>query len=490
MVRQYDKFTSHRHQRPLLWILLVFGLVTGIVLGIEGLSPLTTGLLLGLIAIPFVLLTISKPWIAVSLFLLLVPLENLFVFGGSFTSTMTKLVGAYLAFLVILSGSIKYIGDVFKNKKALWILLFGTISIVSLFISRDINNSLKHLITLWLSIVLYFVLIMMIRDTRTLRFITLALITGTVLSILSPIILGHGAVLKDVMSRYGGLWGDPNEFAAFLLVLIPLSVVLFLTSKTRTMKIITAILTLVLFAGFVLTYSRGGFISFGLIIVLTMFKVISGKNRIKILAVSIPCIFVAFAAFYFLFADEFITRMETLSILESRESVRKDDALNLRYYYYFELGPEIFAKNPVFGVGFRDFKSHNIYKDVSHNTFLEVLTGMGVVGFIPFVMILYLTWKETRIMQRIRIRDDDDAYLSSMAIALELGLLSYLVAGLFVTLDLAKMTWILITLSAVTLNVLRIHNTALASKETISAGRSDRPGTYPGGNYAPGWIKY
>ena len=439
----------------LIFGILLIGSIFGIHIGSNGGSTL---ILAPVIGIPLLLITINKPWIAVAIFFLLIPLESLTILGGSHTATLTKLFGAYLAFLVIITGSIKYISEVFANKKVIWILLYGMVAIISLFLSRDTEWSISFLISLWLSIILYFILIMMIRDERSLNCIVIALLTGAVLSILSPFLFGYGRVTASIWERYGGLWGDQNEFAAILLVLLPLSILLFFTSKKGIMKIIAATYSVIIFTVLILTYSRGGFLALGLMAIMAMLKFISGKNRLRILAISIPCLIVVFIIFYHTFADEFISRMETLSILQNRESVRAEGSLDIRYFMYFELAPQLITEHPILGVGFRNFISYNPYNLVTHNTFLEVFTGMGIIGFIPFVLIIFFTWKELRMVGGKVIRDESDQYLSSFAKALELGFLSYMFAGLFISLDVSKMTWVCITLSAVALNISRIRD--------------------------------
>jgi O-antigen ligase len=434
--------------------LLIVGSIAGIYIGLSGFSKLVIA---GLLGIVFLFITVTRPWIAVTIFFLLIPLESLFVLQSGITATLTKLFGAYMVFLALIYGALKYINEVFNNKKVLWILLYGAIALISVVFSRNTGDSLKYVITLWLSIVLYFVLIMMIRDMKTLHTATLALLTGAVISILSPLAFGFGIIMSgNVWERYGGLWGDQNEFASVLLVLMPISIAFFFIAKKRLHKILYLSYSVIIFTGFVLTYSRGGFLAFIVMLITAMFKIISGKNRARILAIAIPCIIIAFTVFYFTLADQFISRMETLRILESRESVRTESSLDKRYYYYFELAPKLFVEHPILGVGFRDFVSHNIYKQISHNTYLEVLTGTGLAGFISFMMVLFFTWKELRALGKIVPRDENQRYLKMYGNALELGFLAFLVAGCFISADIDKMLWLCVTLSAIMLNIIRI----------------------------------
>jgi O-antigen ligase len=464
----------------LISIVVLLGMIVSVQMSQQSELPLT---LLALLAIPAIIIFIKYPWTAIAIFFMLIPLENLYVYRGSLTASTTKLFGALLFALLITSGSFKYINETFTNKKGIWVLLFGGVAVLSILVSHDVRLGMSSLITLWLSIILYFILIMMMRNTRTLHLATIGLIIGGVLSILSPIVFGMGSLVDE--KRYGGLWGDQNEFAAMLLVLIPLSVALFYTTKKGFVKLLLLGCSIMLIVGLSLTYSRGGYLAFGVMIVLAMFKFITGKNRAKILAITVPCLIFGSVIFYHFFGEEFLTRMETLRHLESRESLRGEGSLNMRFHYYFELAPRIFAEDPIFGVGLRGFILHNPRNQISHNTYIEVLTGMGLVGFIPFLIILYMTWRETRKVEKYAKMEGNENYLWAYAHALELGLISYFLAGMFISLDLSKMTWLLITLSAIIFNISKIH--FLVDNQQRAASRS----SYPWAEYGmPGQRSY
>ena len=142
------------------YILILAGVllagVLGLFLGFNGVSKLVV---VGLLGVAYIILTIMRPWIAVAIFFALVPLETLFVFQGSVTATMTKMAGAYLVLLVLLTGSLKYIHDVFSSRKVLTMILFAAAAMISVMASENINFSMPFLLTLCLSIVLCFVLI-------------------------------------------------------------------------------------------------------------------------------------------------------------------------------------------------------------------------------------------------------------------------------------------------------------------------------------------
>lgn len=443
--------------------IVLSSLAVAVVLGLAlGYSDISKKLILaGVLMIPFGFITITRPWVAVTIFFLLIPLEELFVFQGNVTATLNKLIGAYLVFLVITSGSLKYIGETFRNKKALFIILFGLVSIASIYVSKDPAYSIRYLVKLGLLIISYFVLTLLIRDIKTLNYAIIALIAGTVISVLSPLFLGHGDIATaNGLERYGGLWGDQNEFAGMLLVLIPLCTAIIFTTGSKGLKTVLTISAVILFAGFLLTYSRSGFIALFVLCVIAMFKFIQGKNRARTLAILVPCLIIGFIVVYYTIGDNIISRVETLRILESKESVRQENSLSVRYYYYFELFPKLFAEHPLLGVGFRGFVLNNpIYKQISHNTFIEVLTGTGLLGFIPFMFILYLTWRDIRKARTgLSLHNVNSMYLARYSNALEMGFFAFLTVGLFYSTDINKMLWLTITLSSVLLNIRNLEN--------------------------------
>jgi O-antigen ligase len=430
---------------------LILALLIGYFIGFNGASKL---IIAGLLGAVFLIITITRSWIAVAIFFALVPLEKLFVIEGSITSTMTKLMGAYLVFLVIVTGAIRHINDVFSNKKSLAMLLFGGVAIISVMASKDIPFSLPILVGLWLSIILVFVMVLMIRDTSTLRIATWALLLGGAASIISPILFQYGNVGGYELKRYGGLWGDQNEFAALLLVLIPLSIVHTINGTKKIYKIISVCIGVTLIAGLILTYSRGGYLALCVMMMLALVKFSTGKKRMKLLAVAIPCMIIAVIIIYYTSAESIIGRMETLKFLTSKESISREGSLNARYYFYFELTPKVFSEHPLLGLGLRQIMLNNPYGYVTHNTFFEVLTGTGLIGLIPFLMIIFLTWKELKTVEKYE--EGKDLYLYSYASALEIGFIGYLFAGLFLSLDLNKMLWLAISISSVLLNLSRM----------------------------------
>ena len=433
--------------------LLILGVLAGILIGLYGISPLIAAAPL---AIVFFIITVNKPLIALFIFFLLVPLENLYVFDTGFQATSSKLVGAYLVFLVILTGNFKYIPEVFKNRKTFWIIGYVLAVAVSLLFSDISQKLFSNLTRLIVLVSTYFVLLLMVRDIKTLRYCFLALIIGSVLSVLSPVVIGFGNAGGTGLERYAGLWGDENTFATILLMVLPLSFVFYLNERKQYYRFLYAAVFLIILGGFFLTYSRGGFVALVFLAITALFKVIKSKNRTRILIVVVPILIVSSVVFYNTIAENYISRIDSLRALQKNSPQITESSLNKRYIYNFKVGPKLFSEDPIFGKGLGGFIYYNTYyKQVAHNTYLEVLTGSGIVGFIPFIMILYLSWRELRNVQYATRNNKELSLLYNYSTALELGFLAILVAALFLSLDLNKIVWITITMTAVIANITR-----------------------------------
>jgi O-antigen ligase len=59
-------------------------------------------------------------------------------------------------------------------------------------------------------------------------------------------------------------------------------------------------------------------------------------------------------------------------------------------------GLAMFKANPLFGVGYGDFTSYSSEHLVAHNTYIHTLAELGIVGYLPLFLLLYLTMIQLR----------------------------------------------------------------------------------------------
>jgi len=442
MINKYDGYLKTEYLTGTAFVILA------LVLGMSITEFSTKAVIFLIVAIAGAGISAYKPTIPLFLFFGLLPMQLVTVLPSQ---SLTKFIGIYLVGLIVMQSALTKKISLPFSSKSLWIVIYVFIAICSLSISDDISVSKKYLITLIFLIIMYFLLYSMIKHAKTLNWAVLSLMLGGVLSIIFNFALGIGGIRSSYSIggfRRSGLVGDPNNFAAIMLVMLPISFLIFLRAKSFLTKTLTLGFFAILLIGFFNTYSRGGFLAFSVMGMVGIFKfnmLEKRSNKVKTLVYIILIAIMGIVIFYPM-SQTYLERVETLQSLGSAD---QDSSLRNRFEY-LKKGLNVFLDNPILGVGLRNFKSLNESGQVVHNMYLEVLTGLGLLGFIPFMAILYLTWRDlVRVQMYWKIRDEESSFVYQLAIALQLGFLGYLVAALFLSLDNRPMTWLLITLSSV-----------------------------------------
>ena len=163
-----------------------------------------------------------------------------------------------------------------------------------------------------------------------------------------------------------GALSDPNDFAQFLLVTVPLLGLLWRSGKLGRNLIVVVLTALVSFGTF-LTHSRGGLIAFIILLLVLL------RRRVGHVASAV----IAGGTFIAALALNF-TGNRGLSI----------DAGMDRLAIWSD-GLAVFKHSPLFGVGFGQFTQTNA--QTAHNSFLLCFTELGLFGFFFWTGLLVVT---------------------------------------------------------------------------------------------------
>lgn len=185
---------------------------------------------------------------------------------------------------------------------------------------------------------------------------------------------------------------NPNLFAGFLLLILPLSINLFLYSKNFLYLTSSIIMTLGLF----FTFSRGGWIGF-LIAMIILILALVGLNIKKKLAFIIIFLFIIITftlGISWLFpASHFVERM---AFFKNLGDVSFWDWERI---YAWQASLDIIKDNPLTGIGPFNFEEiYPYYKPEEaelilahpHNSFLDLAVSFGILALILFCVILFL----------------------------------------------------------------------------------------------------
>lgn len=237
--------------------------------------------------------------------------------------------------------------------------------------------------------------------------------------------------------RIGGPIGDPNFFAQILIVVVPIALERFLHERHTVLRLLALYAALVCVAATLFTYSRGGFLSLA-VVILVFFLVYPPR------ALQIPVFILAVIGVALIIPPNYWERIVSLNqFFQTPGMIRTNDPA-LRGRATENLAAwEMFKGSPLLGVGWGNYtvaypnyaRSLGItissQNTAAHNLYLEVASETGVVGLLTFMLVIVTAagciLSARRRFNRLGLPDG-----SGMVTGFGLGLLGYLTAALFI----------------------------------------------------------
>lgn len=250
----------------------------------------------------------------------------------------------------------------------------------------------------------------------------------------------------QMLSRSISSLGQPNFLASFLLFGLSMSVYLFYISKSFLPRFFIIISGIIQLLALVFSGSRSAWISF----LLTFFiiSLISLWRRWRLKAVFFALVILAFLSLL-LFS---LAPTRALGLLSWQEG-----SLGLRTYFY-RAAPLVIEERPWLGVGLENggeamvaqyqpdwgiFMKINAYTDKVHNSILDIIIQLGLIGFIFYVFLyLFIADQVVSLWRRRETR--------AFALAAAAALLAYSISLLFGLADLANVFYFWVIAGLVT----------------------------------------
>ena len=231
------------------------------------------------------------------------------------------------------------------------------------------------------------------------------------------------------------------------IILIPLVGELHSRPEEFSQKAALTVALGVLLLSVALSFSRGGYIALAVVIAI---MVLRGQKRLWSVVVIIVCVT---GIYEFLPTGRLETRAESIFTLEDRAAGRLDIWL---------VAVNMIEHNPILGVGSGNFvaaygqyqsSARGVVQDrtgeVAHNSYLSVLSELGVTGFALFGLGILMAFKnlnEAKRLSRCGLPLGRDGLVQSLGISL-IGLL---VAATFISIQYYKYLWLVLALCSVT----------------------------------------
>lgn len=320
------------------------------------------------------------------------------IFGESFPVSLFQVI--LILFIGLLLTKIFFFDRILKTANYFTLtLLLLVVMAGSLFYSKGIEGGLINLIRLLTLCLLVFLIIQIKVEVESLDLmINIVVIAAIIISCISILenILNPQIAIQNVLSSglkidratAGGIYADPNRFAASLFLPIIYSFILVLTTDKIKTKIFFSFSIAVLIIGLVSSYSRSAFLSLGLtLLIITIYlKKVPQLSILSLIGLVIILSVQPLRSSFLLYGER---------ILELLGGAI-DTSSNIRLM----LGSAaigMFMDSNMIGVGFGAF-SENFISYFStqesvgvvepHNVFYTIFAELGLIGFLIFILIL------------------------------------------------------------------------------------------------------
>jgi O-antigen ligase len=433
-------------QPPLQVILLLAGATIAVALGVLAVFNaqlavtllLVTGLGVGVLLHP-----------ASILGLLIV---TVFVEAISFGGFTASRVIAPLAVLVVAAAVARGRASLRPAAPLLWAALYAAWALASGFWTVSWDHTTYLLGSLSIGLVFMVSFATLLDSVTTLRRVLMTLAAGGFLIGLYAI----GSFFAGTAERSDPATGDPNFFATYQLIALPVTLVLASEARARWVRFAWYVTAITLVGSVLTTLSRGGFLT--LLAVTLILLIIPARTIFRSRTQKVAAFLVLLVAATFVFraaSDTIVPRLETI-VAEGQTgagrtnewraaatSINERPALGLGYGAFPSVSNELMRRTP--GVDLQTFQLRP-EGSAAHNAFISTLAELGVVGLVLFCGLIGSTALLLRRTAR-QARQAGAVFLMRVANALLVGFCGWFVASMFLNTEVARPLWILVGIS-------------------------------------------
>jgi putative inorganic carbon (HCO3(-)) transporter len=243
----------------------------------------------------------------------------------------------------------------------------------------------------------------------------------------------------------GGMFGNPNDLATALDILLPFAVAITLASKGLARLFFlgcAAILTV----GVLVTLSRGGFLGLMATGGVLLWKLGRGRRLKTILATGLIC-----GILFAVLPGGYGARIATIF---DNEQDKEGSAQQRREL--MERAASIAISRPIIGVGMGNFHIYSIHDKPAHNAYLEIAAELGVMGLIAYLILIFAPLRSLhRIERQTRGGRSKSAWeMYWLSVSIQAAFIAYMVCSLFASI---QYLWYLYYTAAYAVALRQIH---------------------------------
>jgi O-antigen ligase len=274
------------------------------------------------------------------------------------------------------------------NAEMAAVVALGAIIVLTIPFSIWPGGSLKVFSDIYVKIILIFALMMSTltspKRIRQMTWIMIAASSYIAARAIFDYVRGVNLVEGNrVRGAVGGMFENPNDLALNLVTFLAPTLFIVIQDRRASRRLLGALFAVTMAGAIVCTKSRSGFL--GLVIMGAVVAYYTMRMRPGIVLAGVLAAAVALPAM----PSSFWDRMD--SIVNEDEDTTGSRSARLRL---IDQGLEVFAENPLTGVGAGQFKNYNapgvtIEKwRVTHNVWLQVASELGVFGLAIFAFLV------------------------------------------------------------------------------------------------------
>jgi len=452
-------------QRPRSRVILgLSGLVGLALLGFAllyfDLPPLMA--LVGILGGAIILTMVFHPILGVHLLIILLNVENVLYTSEGLTTMKVAGVVVVLGWLLSVVNARRL--GVRMSLLLISLTLFVGWGAVTMLTAIDSRTALVRVLTFAQLVFVSIMFASVIHDVKRLKTVFWNIVICTTVAAIYAVAMYYTG-LKQVAA---GTVLDRNLMACYINLAIVCAYFLYQMRPGAGERVGLLIALPILFLSLALTFSRGGYITFVVALLLVSYRVVKSRGYL-VLAGSLGMIVLISTTL----PDSFYKRVG--SIVPSIE--HQEDTFGVRVLLW-KAGLRMVASHPVVGVGPGNFMqavpryTHgNIYRRhllVSHNIFVGIAAEMGVVGLAIFLLMIIAAFREAGRPSRGRPEEVNDLALAGMGV--EACIVVILVSGLTTSSETSKYLFMLFGMAS-TVGRLALEQ-AGAKRRMASAGAS------------------
>jgi len=218
-------------------------------------------------------------------------------------------------------------------------------------------------------------------------------------------------------ARSRGTLGFPNKYAAYMIMLMPLTVTMFIYSRKGLKKTWYSIIIVLSSIGWIFSLSRSAWIGLvGALVIIFIFMTKASQVNLKSFLLLLVMVAIISTVIIY-FADQVMGRIEMTGEQEYR-------------WLMMRKALQLIGSHPIFGVGLWNYQFHAYgefrYWHAVHNMILRLGAETGIPGLLLFLTIIYINFKNCLTALKFK-----NKYLEYTALGIMGGLLAFVLAALF-----------------------------------------------------------